>query len=149
MPRPTSPADRAIAEARAWLGTPWHHQAALKGVGCDCAGLVRGVGSSLGLMAAGDDAPAWRQFAGYTREPEPRRMLKALDLFMDRRPRGEQPQRGDVLIMRFDRAPQHLAILAGETIIHADGAVGRVVEHRLSPDWRARVVAAWSFRGAA
>ena len=24
-----------IAEARSWLGTPWHHQASLKGVGCD------------------------------------------------------------------------------------------------------------------
>ena len=26
-----------------WLGTPYRHQAALKGVGCDCLGLVRGV----------------------------------------------------------------------------------------------------------
>ena len=32
-----------IAEARSWLGTPWHHQASLKGVGCDCIGFVRGV----------------------------------------------------------------------------------------------------------
>jgi NlpC/P60 family putative phage cell wall peptidase len=32
-----------IAEARSWIGTPYHHQAALKGVGCDCLGLVRGV----------------------------------------------------------------------------------------------------------
>jgi NlpC/P60 family putative phage cell wall peptidase len=32
-----------IAEARAWIGTPYHHQAARKGVGCDCLGLVRGV----------------------------------------------------------------------------------------------------------
>src|SRR5512142_2549425 len=32
-----------VAEARAWLGTPYRHQASLKGVGCDCLGLVRGV----------------------------------------------------------------------------------------------------------
>src|SRR5437667_3934403 len=32
-----------IAEARAWIGTPYRHQASLKGVGCDCLGLVRGV----------------------------------------------------------------------------------------------------------
>ena len=34
----------AIVEAaRHWLGTPYHHQASLRGVGCDCLGLVRGV----------------------------------------------------------------------------------------------------------
>jgi NlpC/P60 family putative phage cell wall peptidase len=32
-----------VAETRAWLGTPYRHQASLKGVGCDCLGLVRGV----------------------------------------------------------------------------------------------------------
>src|SRR3972149_717145 len=32
-----------VAVARTWIGTPYHHQAALKGVGCDCLGFVRGV----------------------------------------------------------------------------------------------------------
>ena len=32
-----------VASARGWLGTPYHHQASLKGVGCDCLGLLRGV----------------------------------------------------------------------------------------------------------
>jgi NlpC/P60 family putative phage cell wall peptidase len=32
-----------VSLARAWLGTPYRHQASLKGVGCDCLGLVRGV----------------------------------------------------------------------------------------------------------
>ena len=32
-----------VAVARSWLGTPYHHQAALKDVGCDCLGLVRGI----------------------------------------------------------------------------------------------------------
>jgi NlpC/P60 family putative phage cell wall peptidase len=36
------PIHRVIA-ARAWLGTPYHDQASLKGVGCDCLGLARGV----------------------------------------------------------------------------------------------------------
>ncbi len=36
-----------IAEARSWIGTPYAHQAALKGVGCDCLGLVRGVWRAL------------------------------------------------------------------------------------------------------
>lgn len=32
-----------IAAAREWIATPYHHQASLKGVGCDCLGLLRGV----------------------------------------------------------------------------------------------------------
>src|ERR1035437_129928 len=32
-----------IAETRDWIGTPYQHQASVKGVGCDCLGLVRGV----------------------------------------------------------------------------------------------------------
>src|SRR5438552_16583348 len=32
-----------VAAARQWLGTPYAHQASLKGIGCDCLGLVRGV----------------------------------------------------------------------------------------------------------
>ena len=45
-----------VAEARAWLGTPYRHQAALRGVGCDCLGLVRGV---------------WRAVHGAEPEPVP------------------------------------------------------------------------------
>jgi NlpC/P60 family putative phage cell wall peptidase len=29
--------------ARQWIGTPYVHQASLKGVGCDCLGLLRGI----------------------------------------------------------------------------------------------------------
>ncbi len=32
-----------VAAARLWLGTPYRHQASLRGVGTDCLGLVRGV----------------------------------------------------------------------------------------------------------
>ncbi|MDY8109119.1 NlpC/P60 family protein [Fulvimarina sp. 2208YS6-2-32] len=35
--------ERVAALAKGWLGTPYRHQAARKGVGCDCLGLVRGV----------------------------------------------------------------------------------------------------------
>ncbi len=35
--------ENIVTAARGWLGTPYQHQASLKGVGCDCLGLVRGV----------------------------------------------------------------------------------------------------------
>ena len=47
---------RIIAEARAWIGTPYRHQARCKGVGCDCLGLVRGVWRALHGERAGGDA---------------------------------------------------------------------------------------------
>jgi NlpC/P60 family putative phage cell wall peptidase len=32
-----------VTTALRWVGTPYHHQAAVRGAGCDCLGLVRGV----------------------------------------------------------------------------------------------------------
>ncbi|MBL0320066.1 MAG: hypothetical protein IPP74_12385 [Alphaproteobacteria bacterium] len=40
---------KIISQARTWLGTPFHHQARLKGKGCDCLGLIVGVADELGL----------------------------------------------------------------------------------------------------
>ena len=38
-----------VTQARTWIGTPFHHQARLKGKGCDCLGLIVGVVDELGL----------------------------------------------------------------------------------------------------
>lgn len=35
--------ERAVQIARSWIGTPYVHQASVKGAGCDCLGLLRGV----------------------------------------------------------------------------------------------------------
>ncbi len=53
----------AVAEALTWIATPYRHQASLKGVGCDCIGLVRGVwralsGEDVGLPAY---TPDWAE----------------------------------------------------------------------------------------
>lgn len=45
---------QALIAARAWMGTPYVLSAALRGVGCDCIGLVRGVWSDV----TGKPAPA-------------------------------------------------------------------------------------------
>jgi NlpC/P60 family putative phage cell wall peptidase len=39
-----------IEEARRWIGTPYRHQSALRGIGCDCIGLIRGVWHALGAI---------------------------------------------------------------------------------------------------
>ncbi len=35
--------DRALAAARAWIGTPYLRDQAARGAGADCLGLIRGV----------------------------------------------------------------------------------------------------------
>src|SRR4051794_30979579 len=53
--------------ARSWIGTPYVHQASLKGVGCDCLGLLRGIWREL-YGEEPEEAPAysldWAEAAG-------------------------------------------------------------------------------------
>ena len=35
--------DKVLTAARFWIGTPYRHQGRVRGVGCDCLGLVLGV----------------------------------------------------------------------------------------------------------
>src|SRR6478752_1062671 len=58
---------RALQEARLWLNTPYQHQASLRGVGCDCLGLVRGVWRALvgkEPERAPPYAPDWAEATG-------------------------------------------------------------------------------------
>ena len=45
-----SDADKLIAAARSWLGTPYHHRARIKGVGADCGQLVIAAHVDAGLI---------------------------------------------------------------------------------------------------
>jgi NlpC/P60 family putative phage cell wall peptidase len=138
-----------IAErTRAWIGTPYRHQASCKGVGTDCLGLLRGV---------------WRETYGtepelvpaYTADwSEPQREERLLDAA--RKHLNEKPivdmASGDVILFRMRRrsVAKHLAIIGrcetGQTtsFIHAYSGHG-VVENALSEPWRRRIAACFSF----
>ncbi len=132
-----------LAEARAWIGTPYQHQASAKGAGCDCLGLVRGVWRAL-YGAEPELAPAytpdWAERHGAeTLLNAARRTLREVAI--------EDAAPGDVLLFRMHAAApaKHAAILDAEAhIIHAYW--GRaVVRSRFAPWWRARCAAAFSF----
>lgn len=135
-------ADDIIAAARACLGTPFRHQGRIPGTALDCAGLAITVAQSLGVDTID------RQ--GYGTSPHNGQLKHTLD---------EQPglmqvendelAPGDLLLMRFGRDPQHLAIFTGQNIIHSYEAVGIACEHRLSEIWQRRIVAVYRFRGVA
>jgi NlpC/P60 family putative phage cell wall peptidase len=137
--------DDIVAEARRWLGTPYHHQASLCCVGADCLGLVRGVWRALhGAEAEAVSAYSrdWAEATGAeTMLAAARRHLREID-------RGAAT-RGDVVIFRYrPRAvAKHIGILSSrDHMIHAieGGAVGEVP---LGPWWRRHMAAAFSFPG--
>ena len=68
----------AVAEARAWLDTPFHHQASIKGAGCDCIGLIKGVGVALKLVDYDPASAQAQAFANYSMLPNSRRMREGL-----------------------------------------------------------------------
>lgn len=135
-----SQAEKILTEARACIGTPFRHQGRIPGVGLDCAGLLVVVARAIGAEVR--DVPAYgRNPAGglleATLDAQP-----CLERVADRQP-------GDLLLMRFASAPQHLAVFAGDTIIHSYQQVGQVCEHRLAGVWAARIVRAYRFREVA
>ena len=133
-----------VTEARTWVGTPYHHQARLKGVGVDCAGLVIGVARALDLVAPAFDV------AGYARQPDGWSFLAWADQHMSRIPRATMAP-GHCVVVRFGKHPQHIGIVGdylhgGLSIIHARVGKG-VVETRLLLDDNMQFVAAYAMPG--
>jgi NlpC/P60 family putative phage cell wall peptidase len=144
MPQPLSRAI-LVAEARSWIGTPYRHQGSLKGVGCDCLGLVRGVWRHcIGREPERPPpyAPDWAEATGA--ETLIQAATRHLAPVAPEAIRG-----GDVLLFRWrdGYVAKHAAIASGDaTMIHAhDGAA--VCEVALSPWWRRRLAAAFRFPG--
>lgn len=134
-----------VAEARSWIGTRYRHQASLKGVGCDCLGLVRGVWRA----CIGDEpelpppyAPDWAEARGRDT------LVEAATRHLAAVPR-DAFSAGDVLLFRYRDGcvAKHAAIATGDaTMIHAhDGAC--VCEVAITPWWRRRIACAFCFPG--
>jgi NlpC/P60 family putative phage cell wall peptidase len=143
MRRVDTTRERIIAAAREWLGTPYHHQASLRGVGCDCLGLVRGIWRDL---YGGEPEPTlpyspyWaQQGVGETLALAAERHLRSVDL--------EAAQPGDVLLFRWRQhlPAAHCAILTeSDRILHAhDGAA--VSEVAFTSWWRRHLSHAFAF----
>jgi len=137
-------AERVLAMAESWIGTPYRHQASLLGVGCDCLGLIRGIWR--GLYGHEPElpppyAPDWAERGG-----EDRLMAAAKRHFLTV-PDMEEAQPGDMLLFRWraDAAAKHLGILAGpEHFIHAYEQAA-VVRSALVPGWKRRIAGAFRF----
>jgi NlpC/P60 family putative phage cell wall peptidase len=120
-----------IATAHSWLGTPYHDQASLRGIGCDCLGLARGVWREV----VGDEPfpiPPYSRDWGQTGPREvlaegARKMMQEILL----------AKAGPGALILFRMAPRaiakHVGILTGsDRFIHANERLG-VAEEVLTP----------------
>lgn len=103
-----------VAHARAWIGTPYHHQASRIGVGTDCLGLIRGVFRALyghEAQSIPGYARDWAEGAG-----EETMLAAARRHLIEVAPSAAAA--GDVLIFRYRHryVAKHAAILAGPTL---------------------------------
>lgn len=134
-----------VSTAREWIGTPFHHQARVKGVGVDCVGLVIAVARELGHVAPDFDV------LGYSRHPDGVELMHHLNNNMNVVSQADM-RPGDVVCVAFDSHPQHVGIVAdyvhgGLSIIHAASKVGKVIETRLMFSSAMRFVDAFRFEG--
>lgn len=134
-----------IAAARGWRGTPYRHQASLKGEGCDCLGLIRGVWRD----AYGEEPEAappyssdWAEAGGSETLAEAARRHMSEIAIADAAP-------GDVLLFRWrNHLPaKHAGLLVEQgRMVHAHDGVG-VAEVSLSNWWRRRIAFVFRFPG--
>ncbi|HTM78012.1 MAG TPA: NlpC/P60 family protein [Devosia sp.] len=137
--------DLVVAAARVWLGTPYRHQAATLGAGCDCLGLLRGVWRSL----YGNEPMLVPPYRADMRDPaHAGALLAAAERFL--LPVAGELAAGQVLLFRLNGMAEakHCGILvAPDRFIHAQERLG-VVEANLTEAWGRRVSARFVFPAA-
>jgi NlpC/P60 family putative phage cell wall peptidase len=132
-----------VAEALAWVGTPYRHQGSRKGVGCDCLGLVRGVWRAVygtEPERPGPYARDWAEAGG----GDP--LLEAAARHCRQKPAAEMAA-GDLLIFRWRPhcAAKHAGVLVAEgRFVHAYEGLAVTVSP-LAPQWRRRIAGVFAF----
>ena len=140
-----------VAAARAWVGTPYHPCADIKGAGVDCGMLIVRVFVDTGLCAPFDPRPYppdWHLHRGEER------YLGFVHANCRERGAAEPAQPGDILVFRFGRCHAHGGIVTSAdplTIVHAFSPAGCVLEEEVarnrtlaSPLRAPRLFTAWS-----
>jgi NlpC/P60 family putative phage cell wall peptidase len=127
---------RVVDEARSWIGTKYHHCAAIKGVGVDCAMLTWRVFHDLGLIEVADPRPYPVHW--HLHRSEERYLLN----FETWARRIDTPRAGDIALFRFGRTVSHSGVMTSPTtMVHAYAGCGcfeedvRTYADRLDSYW--------------
>jgi cell wall-associated NlpC family hydrolase len=119
---PLSEGQRAsvIRAARSWLGTPYHHRAAVKGAGADCALFPVAVYKECGILPAEYEAPEYSSQWHLHRSKE--LYLAEIEKFCRELPMesgaiASPPQPADFMVVQFGRTFSHGAIVVDWPIV--------------------------------
>lgn len=132
---------QVVSAARGWIGTPYLHQASVKGVGCDCLGLLRGVWREV----AGAEPETVPAYTADWAEPQAEEVLKAAAI-RHMQPAVVEILPGQILLfrMRDGAIAKHIGIVSSSDpdarFIHSYTGHG-VIESPLSRPWRRRIAA--------
>lgn len=130
-----------VAEARTWLGTPYHHAAGVKRAGVDCAFLLIRVYAAVGLIETFDPRP---YPADWHLHRDQERYLGWVHQYARPVP---APLPGDIVLFKFGRCVSHGAIVVDwPTVIHAyrsEGVVLAVAGKEPIPDERIAGFFSW------
>ncbi|KQW31130.1 hypothetical protein ASE36_02265 [Rhizobium sp. Root274] len=143
---------RVLGIAERWIGTPYRHQGATKGVGCDCLGLIRGIWRELygeEPEAVPAYAPDWAERSGEER------LLQAAGRHFLPVACFEESRSGDLVLFRFrpHLAAKHAGILARmpeagdkvpDAFIHAYEQ-SAVTRSALVPGWQRKIAGIYRF----
>ncbi|MDX2259404.1 MAG: NlpC/P60 family protein [Hyphomicrobiaceae bacterium] len=143
--RRVRPAD-IVCAVRGWIGTPYHAQASLRGVGTDCLGLVRGVWREV-YGSEPELPPAYT--SDWTAGGRGETLLDAARRHFIVRAPAEVCRPGDVIVFRCraGRPAHHCGIATDPArFVHA------IERHAVREDvlgvwWRRRITGVFSFPG--
>jgi NlpC/P60 family putative phage cell wall peptidase len=131
--------------ARGWIGTPYLHQASVRGAGTDCLGLVRGVWREV-FGAEPETVPPYAP--GWAEADPIESLARAAGRHMTEIPLADY-RAGDVLLFRWrpHLPAKHAGIAVdGDHMIHAQEQA-KVTEIAISGWWRRHMSHAFRFPG--
>jgi cell wall-associated NlpC family hydrolase len=134
-----------IAEARSWLGTPYHHKARIKGVGVDCAMILIGIFAGVGLIDEFEPEDYPRDWMLHREEDRFRDYVRQYAEQID----SAEIQPGDVALYKVGKCFAHGAVIIGwPLVLHADSRSGKVTLAEGDQGWLSgRAVEFYRVRG--
>ena len=125
-------AETAIAAAREWVGTPYHHHAMIKGVGCDCLMLIVAAYTTAGILPPDLEIPDYPPDIMFHADDH-----SYLEAVLDYCDEVTEPAPGDLVMWQFGRTYCHGGIVsAWPMVIHAYVQHRQVLEMNVTDDSR-------------
>lgn len=136
--------DDVVAEARSWIGTPYHHRGAIKNVGTDCGMILIKIFSNVGVIDEFDPGEYPHDWMMHRNEE---RYLQTVERYAHKIERKPLP--GDIALFKYGRCISHGGIVTQwPYMVHAYKSAGIVVEDNINVclPLKDRLVGFWTVR---